>query len=77
MPEHPPVLHLSTSQTNPLAIAPTSPLVGDYEIVRPIGRGGMAQLFAARKLGKRNAGMVALKMLDAPPEMYTISVQIS
>jgi serine/threonine protein kinase len=40
--------------------------IGDYELLAQLGRGGMAQVFAARRLGEPAAPVVALKKLDAP-----------
>jgi serine/threonine protein kinase len=45
------------------------PYIGDYELLAPLGRGGMASVFSARRVDRPNSSVVALKILDAPPDV--------
>jgi serine/threonine-protein kinase len=52
-------------------IAPASRKIGKYEIVRKLGRGGMADVYLATDSG--NGGTVALKLIEHGPDADTIA----
>lgn len=52
-------------------IAPASRKIGKYEIVRKLGRGGMADVYLAQDTG--NGGTVALKLIEHATDADTIA----